>query len=530
MFLKDLLLFFLLVQSLVLTFSEKNASGQIVSQDRIFPDAWQNAGSTIDTSLQQLVINVRDFGATGNGKINDYPAVDSAISSLKEVGGVIFFPEGTYLIKSPLNIPSGVVLRGEFPKRSLLIFDFVGDAIKIFGKNVNTWTPLILPSDIHSDRISVSNPNLFSVGGYAVIRQANDPSWNIKDRWAEYSAGQIINITDIKGNILFLERPLRHNYSLKRNPEIGPFIPNERSGVENLKIERRISGTNRERDNKHTIHFYCASNGWVKGVHSYKAFGSHVAITNSTKVEVAGCFFDDACEYDTGGSGGGVRVQSRSGECLIENNIFRRLRHSILLQSGANGNVFGYNYSCETRSSSHPSFAGDISLHGNYPYANLFEGNIVEHIWIDRSHRGRNGPFNTFFRNRAEKCGFNMSDRKADNQNIIGNELFGGNILSKMAVGNGYRLAGKGHFTYGNNTIAGGLQPAKTKDLTDYSYYLNSNPEEIPEKPKWWTIPDAFPVIGPPHPLKPIKNNPARARYIAKKPIPCLNNPTGSKK
>ncbi len=38
----------------------------------------------------------------------------------------------------------------------------------------------------------------------------------------------------------------------------------------------------------------------------------------------------------------GTMLHFTTGECLIENNIFEHLRHSTIVQAGANGNVFGY--------------------------------------------------------------------------------------------------------------------------------------------------------------------------------------------
>ena len=90
-------------------------------------------------------------------------------------------------------------------------------------------------------------------------------------------------------------------------------------------------------------------------------------------------------------------------------------------QTGVNGNVIAYNYSIEPNRSEFPAEASaDISLHGHYPFSNLFEGNIVQNIQIDLTH-GPNGPFNTFFRNRAELYGIVMSSGIVQNDSI--NEL-----------------------------------------------------------------------------------------------------------
>ena len=365
---------------------------------RIFTAAWQNAGCPEDAVTYSGYADVTNFGAAGDGETNDQPAVAAAIASLGGTPGIVYLPVGTYLLQAPISVPSGTILSGESPDNTRLRFDFVSHAIRIYGGVTGSWIALADSAAIHDGAITVADGTAFADGDYAVIQQTNDAAWNITDTWAANAAGQIVRITDVSGSTLTLETPLRHDYPLARTPVIRKITPNLNSGVENLKLERLLAGDNTIRNNQYTIHFSYAAQGFVRDVHSHMAFGAHIAIDNSTHIETTGCYLEDAHEYDGGGSGYGVKLQARSGECLIENNIFRKLRHSMLLQSGANGNVFGYNYSRDTKSDSHPSWAGDIALHGNYAYANLFEGNIVEHIWIDDSHDGITGPLNTFFR------------------------------------------------------------------------------------------------------------------------------------
>lgn len=56
--------------------------------------------------------NVKDFGATGGGSVNDKPAIDSAISAAAVNGGTVYFPQGTYLISSSISLPNWVALKG----------------------------------------------------------------------------------------------------------------------------------------------------------------------------------------------------------------------------------------------------------------------------------------------------------------------------------------------------------------------------------------------------------------------------------
>jgi hypothetical protein len=97
---------------------------------------------------------------------------------------------------------------------------------------------------------------------------------------------------------------------------------------------------------------------------------------------------------------------------------------------------------------------------------NLFEGNVVQNIVIDNSHF-INGPFNTFFRNRAELYGIFMNTSPASNdQNFIGNQVTND---SSPFLGQ-YSLQGTGHFTHGNQ-IKGTIQPPGTGEPTEASLF-----------------------------------------------------------
>jgi hypothetical protein len=59
----------------------------------------------------ETVFNVRQFGATGDGKADDTDPLQAAISAARAHGGVVFFPPGTYLTRR-LTVYSRVHLRG----------------------------------------------------------------------------------------------------------------------------------------------------------------------------------------------------------------------------------------------------------------------------------------------------------------------------------------------------------------------------------------------------------------------------------
>ena len=160
---------------------------------------------------------------------------------------------------------------------------------------------------------------------------------------------------------------------------------------------------------------------------------------------------------------------------MVEDNIFEHLRHSMIVQSGANGNVFSYNYSLDPYWNSTPNnSAGDMVLHGNFPYSNLFEQNVCRNIVIDNSH-GPNGEYNTFFRNRAEGYGIFFSANNSPNQNFIGNDIPNTSFPHSLV---NYTISGSGHFLYGNNN-KGVIDPSGTNNLPDLSYAYLQKPNYI---------------------------------------------------
>ena len=487
-------------------------AAQLIPVDRTFGAAWQNSGYPGEIPAPATIVNVRSFGAVGDGVADDRAAVSAAIASLGGAPGVVYFPAGNYRFLSALAVPGGCVLRGERSSNTTITIEHIGDGITITRAQSGVFQPVVAGYAIHSNSIDVTTGSVFAAGDYAEIREDNDAAWGAST-WATKAVGQILRITAVSGNTLTLERPLRITYLAAQNPEIRKITPIAEAGLENLKISRVTVGTTTDRDNKNTIDFTYAARCWVRGVEMNNGFGGHVGIAYSTKLSVTGCYIHHAADYDGGGSGYGVRLEFKTGECLTENNTLRALRHSMLLQAGVNGNVFGYNYSREQQRTEFPSeVSGDVVLHGNYPFSNLFEGNICQHIWPDASHNA-NGPLNTFFRNRAETYGINVTDTQITQLNVVGNETYSGTYA--LFIGDGYALQGPNRFEYGNNTQSEGVQAPGTTSLTDYSYYLNGDPSQLPPLPSWWNIAGAFPPIGLPLARTATKEIPARARYFA---------------
>ncbi|MCE9539581.1 MAG: T9SS type A sorting domain-containing protein [Bacteroidetes bacterium] len=444
---------------------------------------WSLAGFKGVIPDYPTVLDISNYGGLGDGVGSNDTSFMNAVNSLSGANGVIYFPSGTFIFNSPINLRSGLILRGASSDSTILKFDLgIGnssDAINIKGNASNLTAQLTSNVNKDSSFINVDDASGFTAGDYLKL-SFNDSSI-LFSTWAYGTVGQIVKIKSIASNKIFFENPLRLSYDIVKNPVITKLNMITGVGIECLKIHRADQTTGQTSN----INFNYAAQCWISGIESFQCNFSHLEINRTTNVSVTGSYFHDAFAFGGGGQGYGIICQTTSGECLIENNIFQHLRHSMLLQSGANGNVFGYNYSIDpfwTEQSLPANSAGDMVLHGNYPYANLFEGNIGQNIVIDDSH-GKNGPYNTFLRNRAELYGIFMNNNPAsDNQNFIGNEVTNTGISLGF-----YFINGIGHFQYGNN-VKGTIYASGTNVLNDSSYYYSAIPFFLQSLPNWPSV------------------------------------------
>ncbi len=470
-------------------------------QAQVIPDSlrinWSKAGYTGTIPQPTLIKNVKDFGAKADGVHDDYTAINNAINSTTQMH-VVYFPAGTYLISSKLLLNGNTILRGDGIASVLKFSSGEGSGIAATTTQKSSFVSVTSGYKKGSTVIKVSNISGFAVNGFAEMRETNG-AWNAHAKGdTGYDVGQIIKITAINGTALTIDAPLHITYDATLKPQVRPVTVKQNIGVECLKILRLANSTT---SNKYSsIYFSYVSNCWVTGVESEECQRSHVYMGNSSHITVSGSYFHDAFDYGGDGCGYGVEVCNYTSDCRIENNILHTLRHAMIAHEGANGNVFGYNYSFDTKSTTEVprDKIGDLSLHGYYAYSNLFEGNIVQNIFVD-DYWGASGPYNTFFRNRSELYGIQIQhDYKyplTSKQNIIGNE-----VTNKGS----FILNGTNHFNYGNN-IKGSINPAGTTTLNDKSYYLS-------KQPAFWNIIDAWPSIGISNTLD-VGTNPAKERY-----------------
>jgi len=434
---------------------------------------WTLAGLRDTTTSGFAEINMQSAGVLGDGVYENDSVMNAVLAGLNSPGSILQFPAGNFLFKHTIVLPSNVVIRGLGAAVTTFTMDLggTGHAFDIFGNSVNTDTSSILQSALKdSSSLLIANAVGFSAGNW--IQIVIDDTDLVTSSWAYGTVGQILAIENITGNLVQLKSPLRMEFGLDRSPLIRKIQAVHNVGIECLGIHR-IDNTAPEQSS--IIHLRHAVNCWIDGVETYNCTFSHIEAESCANILVARSYLHHAFDYGDGGRGYGVMLDVTSSECRVQDNVFEHLRHSMILQTGANGNVFAYNYSFDPYWTTFPNNAsGDMVLHGNYPFTNLFEQNICQNIVIDNSH-GPNGPYNTFLRNRAGGYGIFFSATNSPNQNFLGNDITNLNFPYSLV---NYTILGNGHFIYGNNN-KGNIHPSGTQILPDSSYAYLQRPDFV---------------------------------------------------
>lgn len=464
---------------------------------------WFVAGLRDTNTSGFIVVDLSQLGVVNDGVTPNDLLLDSILQFTYAPGLVLLFPEGDFLFQNTIHLPSNCVVKGAGPTETEIIFNLstANDGFQISGTQTQDTATIMVEPIFRANRIVVDRINFLHSNDWIKIIQ-NDAALITSD-WALTTVGQIVQVDYIQGDTVFLKSEIRYPYILVNNPKVIQLNMKSNIGIECLKISRV--------DNTAPVHtanisIQYGNNIWIKGIESENCNFAHIDIRNSSNVFILKSYIHHSFEYGGDGRGYGVMIHYTSNECKVEDNIFNHLRHSMILQAGSNGNAFSFNYSFApywTNSSGViPSdAAGDMVLHGNFPYANLFEQNVCQNIVVDNSH-GANGKLNTFLRNRCEKYGIFFSDATSPGQNFLGNEIVNTSFPYSLV---NYTILGTDHFLYGNNN-KGTISPSATANLTDSSYAYHARPSFVPLS-QWIGI-------GPPNSLNQVTENPAKTRYL----------------
>lgn len=418
--------------------------------------SWSQAGTIADRGETEIAVD--DHGAVPDDGASDSAAFSAAVRAAVQIDGpvTIRLSVGEYTLTETLNLTDGITLKGEGPE-SKVVVDFSGEGgpgISAKGKIAGGWVSLSETPARGATTVTVGDGSRFKPGDIIEIEQTNDESFYIRDEWrvdwGQGATGEMNRVVSENGRTLTLEAPINADYNQDLGPRIRKIDAVERVGLEDLSLFRADDGYGT------TVRFELGADVWLDRVTSERTSRAHIGMNQIFRCRVTDSTIHDASDFGDGGRAYGISLARHTTGCLVTNNTLYDLRHAIIVQLGASGNVVAYNHARGSAGYEDRQPRADISLHGHLAQANLFEGNIVDRA-VSSDWWGPSGPTNTLYRNCIRD--HVILTNQADGQVVVGNVIGDGglrvddNIEGAMLVGN-YVLSAE-------SAAAGGLkQPA----------------------------------------------------------------------
>jgi hypothetical protein len=175
------------------------------------------------------MVNVKSYGAIGNGSNDDTSSINSAIAYINSNGGILYFPKGNYKVTSALTsiTKGGIKIVGDgigntviTPVGTFTLFTIGGTSTRVYWMNIENiyiyglnHTGIVFNLD-HTQGISFYNVFLDNCYNPVNMRQVHNTTFedfyceNIRGNYGMkiYASGSTRNSTTERSDILNLER------------------------------------------------------------------------------------------------------------------------------------------------------------------------------------------------------------------------------------------------------------------------------------------------------------------------------------
>ncbi len=347
------------------------------------------------------VASVRDFGAKGDGKTDDTEAIRNAIDGSAD--GAILFPSGRYLVSDIIEIrKGGIVLRGEGPEKTVIVFtrgleaikpsptkndggqpttawSWGGGLISVSGRTLTSGTAIPVTGQASRGSTTLMAEGHSFAEGDEILFTMADKVGTLVDYLYRGKAGnasgikgsytkrvsQVFRVTAARPNAIEVDRPLRFDTRKEWEPTVATFAPDVTEvGFEEIGFEcpeEPYAGHFKEKG-FNPIEIKNAAHCWVKNVKMTNA--DNGPFLRGVFGTVDGIVLT-ATKKRTGPEGmtGHHGVSLEGADCLCTRfTIDTMFYHDVTVSGASTGNVFskgsGVNF--------------NMDHHRWGPYENLF--------------------------------------------------------------------------------------------------------------------------------------------------------------
>jgi hypothetical protein len=269
--------------------------------------------------------DVKAYGAIGDGTTDDTAAIQAAIDAAATLGGVVFFPSGTYKLTSAIQLKSKVILRGSGMNASILKQSVAAqDGIQA---SAVTWAGIM---DLTvQDVANVGSPEsrgIYFFGGSTDCFLTRVRAHNCDDAGIRIGSATSVEARFKLIGCITTSSPEGHGLELVRCEDIE-VVAHQSSA--NLLIGARILGA--QRVTIGNSHFFSNANGI-----SVQGFGSDgVNISKRSKnISVSDSHFKSNAQA-------GIELFNEAESCLVSASMFESEVNGIEGQgSGVSGRAF----------------------------------------------------------------------------------------------------------------------------------------------------------------------------------------------
>ncbi|MFT9850270.1 right-handed parallel beta-helix repeat-containing protein [Aneurinibacillus sp. REN35] len=319
------------------------------------------AGTVNTMDIQNVYMDIRDFGAKANDQADDSAAIMSAIQKADQAGGgTVFLPAGTYqvsaikaTVRNPISIVGepGTVLDGKRSTQPTLVS---------IGGTRQESAPLTTNAVKGSHTI---NTALSIAPGDIVLLHSTDL---FNPARSYYYRGELAEVQSVAGNDITLTNPLFDTYNAASTVVYKLTMP--KISITNLMIERDSShaGLIVQYAKDVQINNVEVAGARERGIGVAYAYGGTLE-----KNEASDCW------YEGSGTSYGLSIAS-SQHLMVKNNWFHGGRHGLSL--GGQEPTRDITITQNVIDNYEKSRVGALNTHENVEYINVSQNEILNGV------------------------------------------------------------------------------------------------------------------------------------------------------
>ncbi|MFO0755179.1 MAG: DNRLRE domain-containing protein [Byssovorax sp.] len=401
---------------------------------------YHRSEAALPSSWPGIVVDVNTKGAHPNTAQDSRAAFVSAITAVKNAGGgVVYVPDGEYIISSPITInASNLLIRGQSRANTKLFFSKITTAQAGFifqGTEPTTAGRVALASDAvpRSKDVYVQSAASFSVGQDVLIDIVITQAWinehGMQGLW-DNAGNNALNLrrdffrrtitaidASVSPNKITLDVPIRYPMKTRDDASIRPDVGALKEiGIEHLSVNTVTTAAAAAANPRgHAFWFQRVTDGFIRDVGSYASARAPVAgyhlqsggvyLVENKRITVQNCTMEHAQNHGDGGAGYAFEA-SMSNEVLFKDDIADDVRHAFIQNwdFGASGLVF-LRCTADNDIAVNPTFStpGTSEFHHRLAIANLYDschdssGFMALNRTTDSSYSGHTSTQNVFW-------------------------------------------------------------------------------------------------------------------------------------